>query len=618
MASPVEDVAGHSDLRSALRRLTVVADGDEYIVARPDLGIYVAIPRPGVILIEALRDGASLTSATKMASDAAGEEVDATDFLSGMGEAGLLASPDGTGASSASTGIGWVERVPQAVVKPLFGRVGWACYIAAALTVIILLVVRPDLRPIFDDIWFLTDPIWSLIALFAVSMIITAGHECWHWLAGRALGVPARFRVSRRGAFVVFETDLSQLVTLPRRARYSPLLAGFAFDVMLLAAALLMRLGFREEVLGHPPEFDRFLGAVVFRQLFVLVWQLFGVGFRTDSYAVLANALGCHNLYRANALTAKVRLWRLDAKEADELAGMSPRDRSVASWFWLVYLAGGLAMFTMLVGYLVPFVFGTIRWILPNITALTPDTLVFWQSVVLAALLLGQYAVIPLIALRERRQRQRAARTSIGARDARTVRSRYGVAWQAIFIVFVIVTAIPAGRTVLQYADESSDATADNILAEARDDACLPGQRIPIMDYPHVSQQAAEDVVYNSNPASSGPHYSASVAPGIYRTHLPSGQTVHSQEHGRVVIHYRPDTPDDIVRELESIAKQHLRDTVVHPNPDIDTQVALTAWGRIDTLDRYDEERVVQFVEQLRGKFDHHSTAASDECHVEH
>lgn len=620
MVHPV-DVADDAALRSALRHLTVASEGDEndeYVVGRPDLGLYVAIPRPGVVLIESLRDGASLAESSKLASDAAGADVDGADFLTDLAETGLLDSPDDTGTTAAGgRRIGWVERIPRAVVEPLFGRVAWTVYGAIAALVIALLVVRPDLRPIFDDIWFLTDPIWSLIALFAVSMVISAGHECWHWLAGRALGVPARFRMGRRGVFLVFETDLSQLVTLPRRARYSPLVAGFAFDVVLLSAALLMRLGFREEVLNHPPWFDRFLGAIVFRQLFVLVWQLFGVAFRTDSYAVLANALGCQNLYRATALAMKFRLWRLDAREEAEFAGMGPRDRSVASWFWVVYLAGVFAMFTLLVGYLVPFIFGTIRWIIPNITSFATDTLVFWQSLVLAALLLGQYAVIPLIARRDRRQRRQAEPTAGAVRASRaSVRSRWGVVWQAAFVALVVATVIPASGTVMAYADESSDATPDNLLAEARDDSCIPGLRVPILDYPHVSEQAIQDVVYNSSPPTSGPHYAASVAPGIYRTHLPPGQTVHGQEHGRVVIHYRPDTPDDVVRELESIAKRHLRDTVVHPNPDLDTQIALTAWGRIDTLDTFDEARIVYFVDELRGKFDHHATDDTSGCHL--
>lgn len=620
----MDDVASDSDLRTALRHLTMLEDGDEYIVGRPDLGIYVAIPQPGAVLIEALRDGASLGIATARASKAAGAEIDATDFFTGLGDAGLLHDPDHAGPTAAGTRVRWVERLPQAAVKPLFGRIAWAFYAAAAVTLVVLLVVRPDLRPIFDDIWFLADPIWSILALIAVSIVLTAGHECWHWLAGRAVGVPARFRVSWRGVFVVFETDLNDLVTLPRRARYSPMLAGFAFDSVVLAAALLMRLGFREEIIHDPPAFDRFLGAVVFRQIFVLVWQLFGVAFRSDMYAVLANALGCHNLYRATALTGKYRLSRLSASESAELAGMSARDRSVAKWFWLAYLVGGFAMLWFFVTYLAPFVFGMSQWVGPNITSLAIDTVVFWQSLALVVVLVAQYGVIPIIASHERRHRRDAAPTPpTVARDSATVRSRYRLAWGAMLTAIAIVTAYNLSAQVQGYGAllfdqaNAADATEANVIAAAHDDACLPGQRVPIMDFPHISQVAEEHVVYNSNPATSGPHYGASVAPGIYSIHLTNGQTVHSMEHGRVVINYRPDTPRDVVLRLESIAKRYTRDTVLQPNPDIDAQFALTAWGRIEKMDSFNEARVVRFIDLLRGRYDHEWPAAVDECKAE-
>lgn len=610
MASPMDDVTIDPELRSALHRLTVVRDGDEYIVARPDLGVYVAVPPPGAVLIEALRDGESLAAATQQASQAAGGEVDGVDFLTGLREAGLLdtsAAPRSAGAP-----IGWVERIPRAAVAPLFGRVAWACYCGAALTAVLLLVLRPDLRPIFDDVWFLTDPIWSVLALFFISLLITAMHECWHWLAGRALGVPGRFRVSRRGIFMVFETDLSQLVTLPRRSRYSPLLAGFAFDAVLLAVVLLLRLGFREEILNYPPEIDRFVGALVFRQLVVMIWQVSGVAFRGDSYAILANALGCHNLYRATALTMRHRLRHLTLDEVEELAGMSPRDRSVASWFWLVYIAGGFFMFTVLFKYLVPFAFGMITWVAPNITALEVDTLVFWQSLALVALLVGQFAVIPLIARWERRHSEPAAPPAVSP-DSRTVRSRDTRVWQAMVVVLALFATFQAVNNMLIFA-ASTEATEANRLIDAQDDACLPGQKVTILDFPHVSQQAIVGIVFNSNPPSSGPHYGAAVAPGIYNTYLPPGQSVHALEHGRVVIHYRPEAPEDVVRGLERIAKQFAGDTVLHPNPEIDSQIALSAWGRIDTLEAFDEDRIVTFVDRLRDRYDHQPTAEPDEC----
>lgn len=602
MVSRIEDVSADNELSAVLRRLTIsqTPDGEEHIVGRADLGLYVAIPRPGVVLIEALAEGEPLAVAAERASAVAGEEVNAEEFLIGLGEAGLLAGPTDE-VRATGVRLAWVDRIPQAAVKPLFGRVAWAFYATAALTAALVLVLRPDLRPIFDDVWFLTDPIWSLLALFVVSFTSAAGHECWHWLAGRAVGVPARFRVTLRGLFIVFETDLSQLVTLPRRARYSPMLAGIAFDVVLLAVGLLMRLGFREEVLHYPPELDRFLGALVFTQLLVLIWQVCGVAFRTDGYAVLANALGTHNLHRASALTTKYRLRRLDENEAAELANMSSRDRSVASWFWLVPVAGGFFMFWAFVHYLLPFTYGMTGWVGPNITSLAVDTLVFWQSLVLAIMVIAQLALIPLIARLQRGDGQPAVAVPTGP----TVSSRSGPAWQALFIALVIYASWYGIDTLRYYVGVPTDATADNLAADALDESCLPGQRVRILDFFHISQQDLPDIVYNSDPPTSGPHYAAAVAPGIYRTHLSNGQTVHSQEHGRVVIHYRPDTSPAVVAELESIGKRFAHDIVVQPNPDIDTQIALTAWGRIDLLDGYDEARIVNFVELFRGRYDH-------------
>lgn len=615
MASPTEDDAMTPGLRAAVDRLSVVQQGEEYILGRADLGVYVAVPQPGAVLIEALRLGASLETATGQASAAAGEEVDATDFLTGLHQAGLLDDPD-HGSSRVATGarMSWVERIPQAVLRPLFGRVAWSVYILATLSVIAILVLRPDLRPLFDEIWFLGDPIISMLALIVISVVITFGHELWHWLAGRALGVTPRFRVSRRGIFIVFESDLSALVTLPRRVRYSPLLAGFAFDIVVLAASLLLRLAYREEFLPIPPGLDRLLGAIVFRQIVVLIWQLSGVAFRSDTYVVLANALSCHNLYRATTLTVKRGVWRLSAAESDELAAIGPRDRAAAGWFWLVYVAGGVFMFWVLFKYLVPFTYGMLAWIVPNIRTLAVDTFVFWESLALVALVLAQFAFLPLIARVERRQERSARPPPVAAADTRTEHSPNGKAWQVLFVVLLLVAAYYAETNIKKYINPVTDATAQNVATDALDDACLPGRKVALLDFPHISQLAAADVVYNSNPPTSGPHFGAALAPGIYGGYLQPGLTVHAMEHGRVVIHYRPDTPPEIVDQLASIARRFARDTVMHPNPNIDAQIALTAWGRIETFDSYDEDAIVRFVDLLRNRYSHESTAATSEC----
>jgi hypothetical protein len=403
------DTAAEADLWRLVAPLVVVTDGDEHVLGRPDLGHYVAVPEPGAVFVTALQGGASLAEATARASRAAGQKVDGADFLRGLAEAGLLSedTPEGSG-DPPPTGrrIRWIEGVSPRVAGRLFGRVAWIGYGLAALVAVGVLVARPDLRPGFEDVWFLGDPVLSLLAFLPVGILLGAAHEAWHWLAGRAIGVPAVFRVSRRGLFLVFETDLTQLAAVPRRKRYGPFLAGMALDGVVLATALGLRVLYRADLLALPPVVDRLLGVVILNQMISVVWQWAAVFMRSDGYAVLANALRCHNLYRATWLTAKGRLWRLVADETAELEAISPHDRQVAHWFALVYIAGMTGVGWLTLTFSLPFLISMMLWVANNLGSLAVTSVTFWESAAVLALMATQWGAPLLLALRERRLRK--------------------------------------------------------------------------------------------------------------------------------------------------------------------------------------------------------------------
>jgi hypothetical protein len=391
--------------RARLSALVVACDGDEHVLGRPDLGVYVVVPEPGAVLVRALQAGEPLAVATARASRSAGAEVDGEDFLAGLAAAGLL----DPAAARRGGEIRWIEGVGPATARWLFGPVAWAGYALAAVFVVVVFTVRPDLWPSYEHTWWLPDPVLSVLTLFPIGLLLSALHEVWHWLAGRALGVPAVFRVSYRGIFLVFETDLTQLVTLPRRRRYGPFLAGMAFDVTVLAAVLALRLAHRADLIVLPGWLDRMLAAVVLMQLVGVIWQWSALFLRSDAYAVLANALRCHNLYRATWLTTKHRLWRLSGAETAELAGISRHDRQVAGWFGLLYLAGLIALAWLLLSYAIPVTVSMVGWVGHNLGHPSPTTVAFWESVAVVTIVVGQYAVIPLLAWRERRPRRTGA-----------------------------------------------------------------------------------------------------------------------------------------------------------------------------------------------------------------
>jgi hypothetical protein len=227
------------------------------------------------------------------------------------------------------------------------------------------------------------------------AMISMAGHEVAHWLAARAEGVPARFSIGRRLYFLVFETDLSQLWGLPRRRRFGPLLAGLAYDTVLLSALLAVAL------ISGDGLVDRAAAALVAVETSGILFQ-FLVFLRTDLYAVLVMLLGCRELWRVNTLELRRMFGRLTEQQAAELARAHPRDLRVAGWFRWLSVAGLAAAAGYFVVFFVPALWTLLGWIAESLSAAAPTSGRFWQSVVFAVLALVPVALLIGVAVRDR------------------------------------------------------------------------------------------------------------------------------------------------------------------------------------------------------------------------
>ena len=81
---------------------------------------------------------------------------------------------------------------------------------------------------------------------------------------------------------------------------------------------------------------------------------------------------------------------------------------------------------------------------------------------------------------------------------------------------------------------------------------------------------------------------------------------VHNLEDGGVMVQYNcPDGCPDLVEELTGVVERYDEGVILAPYTDMDALVALTAWGRIDTMHAFDEDRIVGFIKAYRG-VDHH------------
>lgn len=164
-----------------------------------------------------------------------------------------------------------------------------------------------------------------------------------------------------------------------------------------------------------------------------------------------------------------------------------------------------------------------------------------------------------------------------------------------------------------------------------------PGEAIADLGRDHVP--VGTSVQYNSNPPTSGPHFSQWTKRGVYDQPIEDGYLIHSLEHGYIVVSYNctklpisdakfliskvyaheegDDIPAGEPHEASESGNQDIESSecsqleselrefyerrknkrlIVVPRPSLDVPIALTAWNRILKLPAWDEAQAEAFV----------------------
>jgi hypothetical protein len=155
-------------------------------------------------------------------------------------------------------------------------------------------------------------------------------------------------------------------------------------------------------------------------------------------------------------------------------------------------------------------------------------------------------------------------------------------------------SACDAGETCAScrcVGDGGPDPTPSNCVTEA----------VPIEGFSHVPE--GTDVVYASNPPSSGNHYPVWSGYQLYTETVPRGYWVHSLEHGAVVLLHRPDAEAAVVDALRAAydaipldPKCTHRRTLLTPDPLMPQPFAVVSWGYRMTCDAVDRDAILDFV----------------------
>lgn len=119
-----------------------------------------------------------------------------------------------------------------------------------------------------------------------------------------------------------------------------------------------------------------------------------------------------------------------------------------------------------------------------------------------------------------------------------------------------------------------------SLQAAAQAAGCELRLRLPDEGHDHIPASAPEPR-YKTNPPTSGNHIEEQQADGAYRETPPPVSVVHSLEHGRLAIQYRPDLPEEAQLELIGLFDTMYGGTLLFPNPRMPYAVAATTWTNL-------------------------------------
>lgn len=126
---------------------------------------------------------------------------------------------------------------------------------------------------------------------------------------------------------------------------------------------------------------------------------------------------------------------------------------------------------------------------------------------------------------------------------------------------------------------------------------------VPTLPSPHIPLGSPHSS-YNTDPPTSGPHTDALAPWGVHNEPIAKEMQLHNLEDGGVVINYACRDCPELVDQLKAVAGRYDR-VVLAPYPGLDRKIALTAWGKIDKFDEFDEGRITKFIKAHIG-IDHH------------
>jgi hypothetical protein len=191
---------------------------------------------------------------------------------------------------------------------------------------------------------------------------------------------------------------------------------------------------------------------------------------------------------------------------------------------------------------------------------------------------------------RERQEREAAQKASVAKRKRMQMVFGGGLAVLAAVAVVVVLVFVVGGGSDDPSAEVSASSASipaqqiSDIKEAAQAAGCTLKENLPNEGAGHVEKDfKASD--YKQNPPTSGNHFPQWAQDGVYNAgDTPDlGQLVHTLEHGRIDVQYKPGTPAETIAQLETFMKENedgYHMLLFQNSTNMPFAVAATAWDQ--------------------------------------
>jgi len=363
------------ETKLSLRSITMQKHKKHYIVEDTEAGEFYEMPQPCIDAIEMINQSTPLDEIESyLKVNYPNEQINIPDFVNQLLELDLVSEIDGVELtrnteSKNHSGYTWI---PASLGRLFFNQISVKLYILLLAASVAMLLFKPGLFPQYHDLFVFDLMLENVVAWLLITFVLVLLHEFGHVLAVRSENLPARIEVGHRLFFVVLETDMSQVWSLPAEKRNKLYLAGMYFDIAILFGALTAQFFTMEHAL-----LTGLLKLIVLNTFIRLVYQAC-VYMKTDLYYVIENWTGCYNLMENGRNVLVKWLPFLKVAQTEMFEGEEKFVRRYA----VFYIAGVAASIALATYYYIPqLIHAVSHHMLPGFTE-PVTSLLFWDSVV--------------------------------------------------------------------------------------------------------------------------------------------------------------------------------------------------------------------------------------------